>query len=116
MQTKEELVSHIRNWLAIENDIKDLRKLLREKTEKKKQLSNELLSVMKENDIDCFDITNGKLMTSKIKIKETVSKKMLLRVLTDYLDKPEEVVKLTDYILDSRTVKEKEYIRQKINK
>ena len=41
---------------------------------------------------------------------------MLLRVLTDYLDKPEEVVKLTDYILDSRTVKEKEFIRQKINK
>ena len=68
MQTKEELVSHIRNWLAIENDIKDLRKLLREKTEKK-QLSHELLTVMKENDIDCFDITNGKLMTSKNKNK-----------------------------------------------
>lgn len=116
MQTKEELVNHIRTWMHVENELKDLRKLMREKREEKKKLSNELLEVMKSNDIDCFDIKNGKLMSSKVKIKETVSKKMLLRVLADYLDKPEEVEKLTDYILESRQVKEKEYIRQKINK
>tara|TARA_B100002019_G_C21212492_1_gene570179 strand:- start:894 stop:1244 length:351 start_codon:yes stop_codon:yes gene_type:complete len=116
MQTKEELVNHIRTWIQVENQIKDLRKQMREKREEKKQLSNELLEVMKENDIDCFDIKNGKLMSSKVKVKETVSKKMLLRVLADYLDEPEEVAKLTDYILESRQVKEKEYIRQKINK
>ena len=116
MQTKEQLVNHIRTWIQFENQIKDLRKQMREKREEKKQLSNELLEVMKENDIDCFDIKNGKLMSSKVKVKETVSKKMLLRVLADYLDEPEEVAKLTDYILESRQVKEKEYIRQKINK
>ena len=116
MQTKEQLVNHIRTWIQVENQIKDLRKQMREKRERKKQLSNELLEVMKENDIDCFDIKNGKLMSSKVKVKETVSKKMLLRVLADYLDEPEEVAKLTDYILESRQVKEKEYIRQKINK
>ena len=55
-------------------------------------------------------------MSSKVKVKETVSKKMLLRVLSDYLDEPEEVTKLSEYILESRQVKEKEYIRQKINK
>ena len=41
---------------------------------------------------------------------------MLLRVLADYIDEPDEVSKLTEYILESRQVKEKEYIRQKINK
>lgn len=116
MQTKEQLVNHIRLWIKAENEIKDLRKLMREKREEKKKLSNELLEVMKENDIDCFDIKNGKLISSKVKVKETVSKKMLLRVLADYVDDPEEVSKLTEYILDSRQVKEKEYIRQKINK
>lgn len=116
MQTKEQLVNHIRRWIKAENEIKDLRKSMREKREEKKQLSNELLEVMKENDIDCFDIKNGKLISSKVKVKETVSKKMLLRVLADYVDDPEEVSKLTEYILDSRQVKEKEYIRQKINK
>lgn len=116
MQTKEQLVNHIRTWIQVENEIKDLRKQMREKREEKKQLSNELLEVMKENDIDCFDIKNGKLISTKVKVKETVSKKMLLRVLADYLDEPEEVAKLTDYILESRQVKEKEYIRQKINK
>ena len=116
MQTKEELVNHIRKWIGVENEITDLRRRMREKREEKKQLSQELLEVMKENDIECFDIKNGKLMSSKVKVKETVSKKMLLRVLSDYLDEPEEVTKLTEYILESRQVKEKEYIRQKINK
>ena len=116
MQTKEELVDHIRTWIKVEKEITELRRLMREKREEKKQLSNELLEVMKENDIDCFDIKNGKLMSSKVKVKETVNKKMLLRVLADYMDEPEEVCKLTEYILESRQVKEKEYIRQKINK
>ena len=116
MQTKEQLVDHIKAWLKVENEIVDLRRAMREKREEKKKLSNELLEVMKENDIDCFDIKNGKLMTTKVRVKETVNKKMLLRVLADYMDEPEDVAKLTDYILESRQVKEKEYIRQKINK
>lgn len=116
MQTKEQLVNHIKTWLKVENELVDLRRAMREKREEKKKLSNELLEVMKENDIDCFDIKNGKLMSTKVKVKENVNKKMLLRVLTDYMDEPEEVVKLTDYILESRQIKEKEYIRQKINK
>jgi len=116
MQTKEQLVEHIKAWLKVENEIIDLRRAMREKRDEKKKLSNELLEVMKENDIDCFDIKNGKLMTTKVKVKETVNKKMLLRVLADYMDEPEDVAKLTDYILESRQVKEKEYIRQKINK
>lgn len=116
MQTKEQLVNHIKTWIQVETDLKNLRKLMREKREEKKQLSNELLEVMKENDIDCFDIKNGKLISSKVKVKENVNKQMLLRVLANYLDEPEEVTKLTDYILESRKIKEKEYIRQKINK
>jgi hypothetical protein len=116
MQTKEQLVNHIKTWLKVENELVDLRRAMREKREEKKKLSNELLEVMKENDIDCFDIKNGKLMSTKVKVKENVSKKMLLRVLANYMDEPEEVAKLTDYILESRQIKEKEYIRQKINK
>ena len=116
MQTKEELVKHIKEWIKVEADIKDLRKSLREKNNYKKELSNELLQVMKENDIDCFDINNGKLVTSTIKVKENISKKMLLRVLSNYIDTEEEVHKLTAYILESRQIKEKQFIRQKINK
>ena len=56
MQTKEELVNHIRTWIGVENEIKELRRQMREKREEKKQLSQDLLEVMKENDIDCFDI------------------------------------------------------------
>ena len=116
METKEQLINHIKTWMRVENEIKDLRQAMREKREEKKRLSNELLQVMKENDIDCFDIKNGKLISTKVKVKETITKKMLLRVLSDYIDAPDEALKLTDYILESRQIKEKEYIRQKINK
>ena len=77
MQTKEELVNHIRKWIGVENEITDLRRRMREKREEKKQLSQELLEVMKENDIECFDIKNGKLMSSKVKVKPNVDKWLL---------------------------------------
>ena len=38
MQTKEQLVNHIRTWIQVENQIKDLRKQMREKREEKKTI------------------------------------------------------------------------------
>tara|TARA_A100001015_G_scaffold265141_1_gene313269 strand:+ start:174 stop:524 length:351 start_codon:yes stop_codon:yes gene_type:complete len=115
METKEELINHIKQWIAIDTEIKNYQKLIREKRKEKKILSNKLIDVMKQNKIDGFNINNGKLSYSKIKTKETVSKKMLLRCLSDYFETDDKVNELTNYILESREVKIKDCIniRQK---
>ena len=35
-----------------------------------------LVNIMKENEIDCFDISDGKLMYTKSKVKQALSKKI----------------------------------------
>jgi chaperonin cofactor prefoldin len=65
MDTKEELVKHIRGWIQIDNDINTLQKQMKTLREDKKNLTASLVDVMKSNDIDCFDINDGKLIYAK---------------------------------------------------
>ena len=83
METKEQLINHIKKWIKIEDNIKHLRSELKSKREELKNLTSELVEVMKQNDIECFDINNGKLLHSRRKVKQAISKKFLLKA-TDY--------------------------------
>lgn len=116
METKEELVEHIKKWVSIETEIKTLQQDLKIKRLEKKKLSDDLINVMRENEIDCFNINNGKLIHQKNKTRETISKKMLERCLSTYFQEDKQVNDLLGHILDSRTIKEKDNIRIKLNK
>ena len=114
METKEQLVQHIREWINIEQDIKSLLKQTKALRDKKKNLSEQLLSIMKENEIDCFDIKGGKLVYSKRTIKAPISKKNLHTALLSYFDDENEVNRITEHILDTREEKTQEVIRHKM--
>ena len=116
METKEELVEHIKKWVNIETEIKKLQQNLKNKRLEKKKLSEDLINVMRENEIDCFNINNGKLIHQKNKIREPISKKMLERCLTTYFKEDKQVNDIIGHILDSREIKEKDNIRIKLNK
>ena len=118
MATKEELVQSIKDWMRIENEMKALQKELKGRRVEKKRLADDLVSIMKQNEIDCFDLSGGKLMYTKTKVKTALSKKHLIECLEKYFAqdadiKPDEVC---EFILDSRPVKENEGIRHKPNK
>ena len=53
---KEALIQNVRDWINIDNEIKKLQKIIREKRKEKKSLTEGLVDVMKSNDIECFDI------------------------------------------------------------
>jgi hypothetical protein len=116
METKEELVIHIKEWIALEDELKTLQKEIKIRRLKKKELNNQLINVMNANDIDCFNINNGRLVHAKQKSKETITKKFLLKALAMYIDSEDEVKDITKHILDAREIKEKDIIRIKINK
>ena len=59
MQTKDELVSSIKGWIGIDSEIARLSKELKEKRAQKKKITEDLVTTMKSNDIDCFDINGG---------------------------------------------------------
>ena len=117
MATQEVIVNNVRGWLSIEEEIKELQKIIREKKKEKKVITENLVEIMKENEIDCFDITDGKLVYTKNKVRQALSKKHLLAALATYFQNDGNKAKeVANFVLDSRGTKIKENIRHKIKK
>tara|TARA_Y100000996_G_scaffold381677_1_gene336327 strand:- start:1128 stop:1484 length:357 start_codon:yes stop_codon:yes gene_type:complete len=118
MTTKEELVSSIKEWIKLEDEMKLLQNELKNRRIKKKMLSDKLVSVMKDNEIDCFDMTGGKLMYTANRVKAPLSKKYLIASLASYFGENPQVDSndVAEYVLDNREVKIKEGVRHKSEK
>ena len=118
MDNKSVLISKIKSWLEIEQQISNLSAQLRELRKQKKDLNLDLVDVMKTNEIDCFDCNSGKLMYTKTNVKQSINKKYLHDILSKYYQEQdnEEADKICNYILDNRDVKVRENIKLKKNK
>lgn len=115
--TKEELIANIKEWIKIDNDIAKLKAEIKDKTNKKKMLTTNLVTVMKTNSIDCFDINDGALVYKQTKSKKSITGKTLLAALQNYYkEQPNLAEDLTKHVLDSREEVVKETIKRKINK
>jgi len=117
METKEELVNNIKEWMRIDTEITKLQKELKERKNIKKVLTDSLVMVMKKNEIDCFDINGGSLVYKKNKTKKPINGKTLMAALQNYystdINKAED---LTKFILENREEKINETIKMKLNK
>jgi DNA-binding protein Fis len=115
MATKEELSKIIKDWVSIDNEIKILQKEIKDRRNNKKILTNSLIEIMKTNEIDCFDINNGKIMYSKNNVKKPITKKHLLNCLSNYFDDVSGINSdnVVQFILDNREIVIKDNIRLK---
>ena len=84
--SKAELIEIIKEWRTLDEEIKAIQKEIKVRRNKKKELSDKLIKVMRTNDIECFDINNGKLLYTKSKLKETINKSYLMKVINNYFD------------------------------
>lgn len=117
MSTKEELVKHIRGWIQIDNEINALQKQAKALRDEKKLLTSSLVDVMKTNEIDCFDINEGKLIYAKSKHKKPINKKSLFDALQIYFKDDADLAKeVSDHVLNSREETVKESIKRKKEK
>ena len=110
---KNILITRVKEWVKIDDDIAKLQSEIKKKKELKKTISGELMDVMKNNRIDQFDLNDGKLIRQVRKTKAPLSKKHLLGCLTKYCKTDDELKNLTEYILDSRQEIVKEFITKK---
>jgi ribosomal protein S24E len=117
VNTKEELIQNINEWIKFDNEITKLKAEIKERLNKKKLLTESLVNVMKNNSIDCFDINGGALVYKQKKTKKTISGKYLLAQLEQYYkDQPEIAKDITKRVLDNREEVIKEEIKRKIDK
>lgn len=117
VNTKEELILNIKDWIKIDNEITKLKSDVKEKTNRKKELTESLVSIMKSNSIDCFDINGGALVYKQKKTRKTISGKFLLSQLEEYYKEQPEIAKeITKKVLDNRIEVVKDEIKRKIDK
>ena len=117
METKDQLIQTIRKWVQIDNDIRALQKEQVQRKNEKKKLSNDLMEVMRKNEIDCVDLKDGQLIYTKKSVKKPLTQKMLLSVLSSYYDgNALKASELSNFIMDNREEVIKESIMRKIDK
>lgn len=117
METKELLVKNIKEWMKNDNQIRMLNKEIKEKRKQNEIISGFLIEIMKKNEIDRFDITDGKIVYSKKNTKKPISQKLLLELISKFYDDDQETAQeLTSYISSNRQVYTKETIVHRRNK
>ena len=115
---KEELLNVVKQWITLDDRIKEKQKEVREMKNEKKAATETLVETMKNNEIDCFELGAGnKLIYTKNKSKKPLSKKHLLESLSRYFDgNKEQATALSKFIMSSREETVRENIRRKIPK
>ena len=117
VNTKEELILNIKEWIKIDNELTKLKAEVKEKTNRMKIITGNLMTVMKTNSIDCFDINGGALVYKQKKTKKPISAKFLLSQLEEYYkEQPDLAKEITKRVLDNREMVVKEEIKRKIDK
>jgi len=117
VETKEELIHSIKEWIRLDNEIFKLNKDVKDLKNKQKAMTQTLVSVMKMNSLDCFDINGGRILYKKSKIKKPINTKMLLSTLNNYyVDNPTIAEEVAKYVLNNREDVVKETIRRKLDK
>lgn len=117
INTKETLVNNIKEWIKIDNEVAQLKADVKERTIRKKILTENLVTIMKTNSIDCFDINGGALVYKKNKVKKPINGKSLLTALQNYYKTdPKMAEDIAKHVMDSREEQMKETIKRKIDK
>jgi hypothetical protein len=113
MDTGEHLKESIKEWIGIDNEMKVLQAELKLRRQKKKQLSDGLIDVLKKTGIDGWDTKEGKLEYCVTKTKTTINKEHIRNSLSKFIQDEEQIDAMTTFIYESRGIKEKESIKRK---
>lgn len=114
METKEELVACIKDWIALDNEIREHRAIVKEKLAAQKNVSANLLDVMKNNEIDTLNTNELQLTRVQKTTRHPMSKKYLEDVLLKYYDNnSQKACELKEFIMENRMTTTKDALKTK---
>jgi len=75
---EENLIQNIKTWMELDRDIEGLQKQMKELKTKKKAINENLTKMMKNNNLDCIDVTSGQIRYSKKQSKKRNQSKIFI--------------------------------------
>lgn len=112
-----ELIAKIKDWVRLDNEITHLKNEENKRKKIQKAVSEELMRLMSEKQIDEFDLKEGKIKYTRRSVKKPITKTLLLNILSKYYQGDDEkAVELNNYIMDNREEKVVESIKLTMNK
>ena len=87
---KNDFSSKVKEYITLDEQIKKLAQLVKERRTRMKELSTEIMEEMAENEIDYVNIRNGVLIYNKKEGFKGLSKKVMINGLTAFFNADEE--------------------------
>lgn len=100
---KELLISDIKKWILLDDEISKHRKLVKDLNNQKKNTTKNLLKTMKNKNIDCFETTSGgTLVYKQTKSKQPITHKFLKETLNKIYSNQQQVDNIVNAIQENR--------------
>jgi hypothetical protein len=100
---KELLITDIKKWISLDDEINKQRKALRDLNLQKKNTTTNLIKTMKEKQIDCFETNSGgTLVYRQAKSKQPITNKFLKETLNKIYSNSEKVDDIVNAIQENR--------------
>lgn len=112
-ESNTHVVDSVKEWFKIDNELRVLQAEIKLRKERKKELTDALVAVLRDSDIDGWNTKEGKLEYVKTKTKTALNKQHIRNALTKFIANEEQVDAMTQFIYESRGIKEKECIKRK---
>ena len=85
-QVKEQLVKNVRDLIELNREITTMKSELKGLTLSKKGITDAIMEVMKESNIDCFQVSDGILQYRTKRTRRAINAKNLLVAVKTFLD------------------------------
>ena len=105
----------VKEWVLINDQLADTRKIVAERNKRKKELSQVIISFMKDNDKEICNLgENGTLQMRKQKTQATLNKDHLNKWVIEFLKDEEKAKELTEYVFEKKKTEsvEKEVLKR----
>ena len=112
----EILKRQIRDWISVDNELRRLKKEVRQRTDEKERMTLDLMENMKRRNIDVVNLTDGHLRYQNQKVKKPITQKMLLNLLSTYFQGDvQEAEKVNTFLIENRPEVIRESLVRKVN-
>lgn len=112
----EEFVEIVKNWVKIDDEIREKNNQIKELKDEKKEYETFILEFMQNNHENVINISDGKLRVNKSTTKAALKQESIQSSLFDLTRDPNKALQMTKYILDNRPLAERINLKRTKNR